>query len=64
MSRATGSTSGIKRKSQEAGHITLGSHTTGDDTRSAHKKVMSDKEVLFGESIMGSSLWRSESAVA
>jgi hypothetical protein len=64
MSRATGSTSGIKRKSPEAGHITLVFHMTGDGTISTHKKVMSEKSVLFGETIVGSSLWRSESAIA
>jgi hypothetical protein len=37
---------------------------TGDGTSSAHKKVMKEKAVLFGEAIMNSSLWRSESAVA
>jgi hypothetical protein len=37
---------------------------TGDGTSNAHKKVMSEKSVLFGEAIMGSSLWRSESTVA
>jgi hypothetical protein len=37
---------------------------TGDDTSSAHKKLMIEKVVLFGEAIMGSSIWRSESAVA
>jgi hypothetical protein len=37
---------------------------TGDGTCSAHKKVMKEKAVLFGEAIMGSSLWRNESAVA
>jgi hypothetical protein len=30
----------------------------------AHKKVMIKTAVLFGEDIMGSSFWRSESAVA
>jgi hypothetical protein len=64
MSRATGSTSCIRRNAPEAGHRTLGFHMTGDGTSSAHKKVMSEKAVLFGETIMGSSLWRSESAVA
>jgi hypothetical protein len=37
---------------------------TGDGTRIEHKKVMSKKAVIFGEAIMGSSLWRSESTVA
>jgi hypothetical protein len=36
---------------------------TGDGTSSVHKKVMSNKSVLFGEAIVGSSLWRSETAV-
>jgi hypothetical protein len=51
-------------KSPEAGHRTLGFHMTGDGTISAHKKGMIKKSVLFGEAIMGSSLWRSESAIA
>jgi hypothetical protein len=37
---------------------------TGDGTISAHKKLMKEKSVLFGGAIMGSSLWRSESAIA
>jgi hypothetical protein len=37
---------------------------TGDNTSSAHNKVMSEKSVLFGEAIMVSSLWRIESAIA
>jgi hypothetical protein len=37
---------------------------TGDSTSSAHKKLMKEKAALSGEVIMGSSLWRSESAVA
>jgi hypothetical protein len=64
LSRATGSTSGIKIKAPYAGHITLGFQITGDITSSAHKKVIKEKAVLFGEAIMGSSRWRSESAVA
>jgi hypothetical protein len=64
LSCATGSTSGIKSKAPEAGHRTLVFHMTGDGTNSAHKKVMNEKAVLFGEAIMGSSLWRSKSAVA
>jgi hypothetical protein len=64
LSRATGSTSCIKRKAPDSGHITLGLHMTGDGTCSAHKKVMKEKAVLFGEAIMCSSLWRNESAVA
>jgi hypothetical protein len=42
-SNATGQTSGIKRKSATQGHITLGSHLTGDGTSSAHKKIMKCK---------------------
>jgi hypothetical protein len=64
LSRATGSTSGIKRKTPESGQRTLGFHMTGDDRCSAHKKVMKEKAFLFGEAIMFSSLWRNESAVA
>jgi hypothetical protein len=64
LSRATGSTSVIKRKAPESGHITLVFHMTVDSTCSAHKKVMKEKAVLFGEVIMCSSLWRNESAVA
>jgi hypothetical protein len=37
---------------------------TVDGTSSAHKKIMREEAVLFGEAIMGSSLWRSECAVA
>jgi hypothetical protein len=64
LSRTTGSTSGIKRKAPEAGHRNLVFHMTGYGTCSAHKKVMKEKAVLFGEAIMCSSLWRNESAVA
>jgi hypothetical protein len=64
MERTTVSTSGIKRKAPEEGHINLGFHMTGEGTSSAHKKIMSEKEVLLGEATMGSSLWKSKSAVA
>jgi hypothetical protein len=37
---------------------------TGDGTSSTHKKLMSKKALLFGEAIVGSSLWKSESAIA
>jgi hypothetical protein len=36
----------------------------GYETSSAHKKVMKEKAVLFGDAITSSSFWRSESAVA
>jgi hypothetical protein len=45
LSCATGSTSGIKRKTPEAVHRTLGFHMTGDGTSSAHKKFMKEKAV-------------------
>jgi hypothetical protein len=64
MPRATYSTYSIKRKAPEEGYITLGFHMTGEVRSSAHKKIMSEKAVLFGEAIIRSSLWRSESAVA
>jgi hypothetical protein len=36
---------------------------TGHVTSSVHKKVMKEKAVLFGEALMDSLIWRSESFV-
>jgi hypothetical protein len=42
-SNATGKSSGIKRKSVNQGHRTLGFHLTGDGTSTAHKQIMKIK---------------------
>jgi hypothetical protein len=62
-SRATGRTSGVKRKSVEEGHRTLGFHMSGDGKCEAHKKVMIDKALLYSNAIHNSTMWRGESAV-
>jgi hypothetical protein len=64
MSRATWRTSGVKMKSVEEGHRTLGFHMSGDGKCEAHKKVMIDKEILYSNAIRSSTMWRGESAVA
>jgi hypothetical protein len=51
MSTGTVTTAGIKRKAPEEGHITLSFHLTGDETSTAHEKVMTDKAVLYGKAI-------------
>jgi hypothetical protein len=53
----------IKRKVPEEGHRTLGFHSAGDDTSTAHKKWMTYKAVLYGESITQSTLIRRESGM-
>jgi hypothetical protein len=63
-SRATGRISGVKRKSVEEGHRTLGFHMSGDGKCEAHKKVMTDKAILYSNAIHNSTMWRGESAVA
>jgi hypothetical protein len=63
-SRATGRISGVKSKSVEEGHRTLGFHMSGDGKCEAHKKVMIDKAILYSNAIRNSTMWRGESAVA
>jgi hypothetical protein len=63
-SRATGRTSGVKRKSVEEGHRTLSFHMSGNGRCEAHKKVMIDKAILYSNEIRNSTMWRGESAVA
>jgi hypothetical protein len=64
VSKSTGTTSGIKRKAPEEGHRTLGFHLEGDGTSIAHKKVIMDKAVLYGEAIIHSKLRRGEIGMA
>jgi hypothetical protein len=63
-SRATGRISGVKRKSVEEGHRTLGFHMSDDGKCEAHKKVITDKAILYINAIRSSTMWRVESAVA
>jgi hypothetical protein len=63
-SRATGRISGVKRKSFEEGHMTFGFHMSGDGKCEAHKKVMTDKAILYINAIQNITMWRGESAVA
>jgi hypothetical protein len=63
-SNATGQSSGIKRKSVNQGHRTLGFHLTGDGTSSAHKKIMNIKAKGYSEAITSGSLQRGEIAIA
>jgi hypothetical protein len=64
VSISTETTAGIKQKAPEEGHRTLGFHLAGDRTSTAHKKVMTDKTVLYGKAIAQSTLRRGESGVA
>jgi hypothetical protein len=63
-SRATARISGVKRKSVEEGHRTLGFHMSGDGKYESHKKVITDKAILYSNAIRSSTIWRGESAVA
>jgi hypothetical protein len=63
-SRATGRTSGVKRKAVEEGHRTLGFHMSGDVKYEAQKKVMLDKALLYSNAIRKSNVRRGESTVA
>jgi hypothetical protein len=63
-SRATGITSGVKRKAVEDGHRTLDFHASGDGKCEAHKKVMIDKAIMYSNATHNSTMWRGESAVA
>jgi hypothetical protein len=60
VSKATCTTTGIKRKAPDEGHYTLGF----DGTSIAHEKVMTDKTVLYGEAIAHITLQRGGSGVA
>jgi hypothetical protein len=55
-SKATGAISAVKRKAVSQGHITLGFHLCGDGTSRAHKKVMKENAIKYGEVIKSSSL--------
>jgi hypothetical protein len=55
-SKATGTISAVKRKAVSQGHRKLGFHLCGDRTLCAHKKVMREKAIKYGEAIKSSSL--------
>jgi hypothetical protein len=57
-SKETGMISAVKRKAVSQGHKTLGFHLCGDGTSRAHKKVMKEKAIKYGEAIMSSYLKR------
>jgi hypothetical protein len=63
-SKATGTISAVKRNAVSKGHRTLGFHLCGDGTSRAHKKVMKENAIKYGESITSSSLKRGECAMA
>jgi hypothetical protein len=63
-SRSTGTVSGVKRKSPEEGHRTLGFQISGDGKCNAQKKAMKEKAILYGEAIRSSTMWRGESSMA
>jgi hypothetical protein len=56
--------SGVKRKSPEEGHRTLGFQISGDGKCNAQKKAMKEKTILCGEAIRSSTMWRGESSMA
>jgi hypothetical protein len=64
MSKSTGTTSGIKLKAPEEGNRALCFHLGGEGTSTAHKKVMTDKAVLYGEAVAQTTLRRGESGMA
>jgi hypothetical protein len=57
-SRSTGTVSGVKRKSPEEGHRTLGFQISGDGKFTAQKKAMKEKAILFGEGIRSITMWK------
>jgi hypothetical protein len=61
---AIGTISSVKRKAVSQGHITLGFNLCGDGTSRAHKKVMQEKAIKYGDAIKSSSLQRGECAMA
>jgi hypothetical protein len=63
-SKATGTILAFNRKAVSQGHITLGFHLCGDVTSRAHKKVMKENAIKYGEAIKISSLQRGECAMA
>jgi hypothetical protein len=63
-SKSTGTISAAKRKAVSQWHRTLGFHLCGDGTSCAHKKVMQEKAIKYGEAIKSSSLQRGECAMA
>jgi hypothetical protein len=56
--------SGVKRKSPDEGHITLGFQISGNGKCTAHKKAMKAKVILYGEAIKTSTMWRGERGMA
>jgi hypothetical protein len=64
VTRSTNTDSGVKRKAPNEGHRILGFFMTGDITRSAHKKVMTEKSSLYAIAIQRSSVWKGESVLA
>jgi hypothetical protein len=54
----------VKRKAPEEGHRTLGFQISGDGKCTAQKKAMKEKNILFGEAIRSSTMWRGESGMA
>jgi hypothetical protein len=59
-SKATVMISAVNRKAVSQGHINLGFHLCGDGTSRAHKKVMKEKAINYGEAIMSSYFKRGE----
>jgi hypothetical protein len=55
---------GVKRKSPEGGHIKLEFQISGDGNCIAQDKVMKEKNILFGEAITSSTMWRGKSGMA
>jgi hypothetical protein len=63
-SKATGTISAVKSKHVSQGHRTLGFHLCGEGTSRAHKKVMQEKAIKYGEAIKSSSLKMGECEMA
>jgi hypothetical protein len=64
VSRSTNTESGVKRKAPTEGHRTLGFFMTGDESCTAHNKVMKEKASLYATVITRSSVWKGESGLA
>jgi hypothetical protein len=64
VSRSTNTESGVKQKAPNEVHHTLGFFMTGYVTCSVHKKVMTEKALLYAIVIQRSSVWKGESGLA
>jgi hypothetical protein len=61
--RSIRTVSGVKHKSPEEGHRTLGFQISDDGKCNAQKKATKEKAILYGEAIRSSTMWRGENSM-